>query len=89
MRFLIALLLVLLLALQANLWLGEGGLLELRELRASVAERSDQVEQLNLRNQRLAAEVVDLKQGRDAIEERARTELGMIGENEVYYLVVE
>lgn len=89
MRFLIALLLVLLLALQAKLWLGEGGLLELRELRSSVAERSEQLEQLNLRNQRLAAEVVDLKQGLDAIEERARTELGMIGENEVFYLVVE
>lgn len=89
MRFLIALLLVLLLALQAKLWLGEGGLLELRELRGSVAERSEQLEQLKLRNQRLTAEVVDLKQGLDAIEERARTELGMIGENEVFYLVVE
>jgi cell division protein FtsB len=89
MRFLIALLAVLLLALQAKLWLGEGGVLELRELRHTVVEREARLEQLARRNQQLAAEVADLQQGLDAIEERARTELGMIGRHEVFYLVVE
>ena len=58
------------------------------KLRAAVAEQRADNEVLRDRNQALDAEVINLKQGRDAAEERARTDLGMIGESETFYQVV-
>lgn len=90
MRRLIALVLLLLLAgLQAKLWLGEGGRGEVESLRASVQAQSDENQRLQQRNAALAAEVDDLKSGTAAVEERARTELGMIKSGETFYRVVE
>lgn len=80
-----AVLLVLLAALQWRLWFGDGSLQELSRLRDESAHSRTEVLRLTMRNQALAAEVTDLKSGLDAIEERARGELGMIGEGETFY----
>jgi cell division protein FtsB len=86
----IALVLLLLLAgLQAKLWLGEGGRHEVEALRGSVLAQERENAGLRRRNDTLSAEVEDLKTGTAAVEERARTELGMIKPGEVFYRVVE
>ncbi|MDX1626258.1 MAG: cell division protein FtsB [Wenzhouxiangellaceae bacterium] len=86
MRIVIAVLAVLLLVLQVQVWrqFGRVGELE-REVDAQQA-RNDE---LQARNDALAAEVDDLKSGMDAVEERARAELGLIREGETFYLVVD
>ena len=76
------------LGLQAELWLSDDGYRKTLKLRAAVAEQRELNESLRARNAALDAEVVNLKQGRDAAEERARTDLGMIGKQETYYQVV-
>lgn len=88
MRVLLAVLLLLLILLQYKLWLGEGGFADVRRLEQRVAEQEHENELLGQRNQELEAEVEDLRQGYDAIEERARSELGMIKEEEEFYQVV-
>lgn len=88
MRILLAILLLLLILLQYKLWLGEGGFTDIRRLEQRVAEQALENEQLEQRNRELEAEVEDLRQGYDAIEERARSELGMIKEQEEFYQVV-
>jgi cell division protein FtsB len=80
---------LLLFGLQAKLWWGEGGLREARQLRAKVAEQKAENERLKQRNDALAAEVRDLKSGEAAVEERARSELGMTKPGETFYRVVE
>lgn len=76
-------------ALTAELWLSEDGFRKTRNLReAVVAQRAVNAE-LKARNTVLDAEVVNLKEGREAAEERARTDLGLIGENETFYQVVD
>jgi len=84
----IALLLVLLVLLQYKIWLGDGGIPEILQLQTEVEDVQVRVDKLKERNQALDAEVQDLKKGLDAIEERARSELGMIGQDEVYYQVI-
>jgi cell division protein FtsB len=84
-----ALLLVLLIALQAKLWWGEGNLHEARELRQRVAAQRVENDRLQLRNDALSSEVEDLKSGEAAVEERARSELGMVKPGETFYRVVE
>jgi len=88
MRALLAILLLLLIALQYKLWLGEGGFADVRRLEQRVAEQAQENEILSQRNRELQAEVEDLRQGYEAIEERARSELGMIREEEEFYQVV-
>ena len=88
MRILLAVLLLLLLLLQYQLWLGEGGFANVRRLEQKVNEQAQENETLEQRNQELRAEVDDLRQGLEAIEERARSELGMIREDEEFYQVV-
>jgi len=88
MRILLAVLLLLLLLLQYQLWLGEGGFANVRRLEQRVSEQAAENVLLEQRNQELRAEVEDLRQGYDAIEERARSELGMIREDEEFYQVV-
>lgn len=80
-----AVLAVLVVGLQANLWFGENGLLALLDLKERVNLQQEENKQLIFRNQQLDAEVVDLKQGLASVEERARRELGMIKRNERFY----
>jgi cell division protein FtsB len=88
MRTLLAILLVLLVLLQLKMWFGEGGYRDVQRLAQRVEEQADENEALAQRNRELQAEVEDLRRGLDAIEERARSELGMIKENEEFYQVV-
>ncbi len=74
--------------MQAQLWLSEGGYRKTMKLRAAVAEQRAMNEGLRDRNAALDAEVVNLKQGLEAAEERARTDLGLIGRSETFYQVV-
>jgi cell division protein FtsB len=74
--------------LQYPLWLGEGGWLKVRERAQNVDTQRVLNQRLQTRNAGLLAEVGDLKQGRDAIEERARNELGMIAPDEWFVRVV-
>jgi cell division protein FtsB len=76
------------LMLQGQLWFSAEGFGKTRSLRGAVAEQRLQNEQLRERNQALDAEVVNLKQSSEAAEERARTDLGMIGRKETFYQVV-
>jgi cell division protein FtsB len=85
----IALLVLLAVALQAKLWWGDGGLGEARELERRVAEQRQENARLQQRNDALEAEVEDLKSGEAAIEDRARSELGMVKPGEVFYRVVD
>ncbi len=82
-------LLALLLALGVKLWAGDWGLREVARLHAQIDEQKAENAKLQQRNDQLAADVEDLRNGKDAIEERARTELGLIKADEVFYQVVE
>ena len=74
--------------LQAQLWLSDGGYRKTMKLREAVADQRSLNQQLSDCNSALDAEVVNLKQGLEAAEERARTDLGMIGRKETFYQVV-
>jgi cell division protein FtsB len=87
-RALLVLLAIAGLGLQAQLWLSDDGYRKTIKLRTAVAEQRDLNASLRDRNAALDAEVINLKQGRDAAEERARTDLGMIGQSETFYQVV-
>ena len=88
MKILAAVLALLALALQYPLWFGKGGWMRVWELdRQLVAQRAANAQD-RARNDALEAEVRDLKEGSDAVEERARLELGMIRKDEVFYQVV-
>jgi len=76
------------LGLQADLWFTDDGYQKTKKLRFAVAEQRALNDSLRERNAALDAEVINLKQGVDAAEERARTDLGMIGESETFYQVV-
>ena len=87
MRILAGVLCALILAIQYPLWLGKGGWLRVWDVDRQVAAQNLKNEGLEQRNGALAAEVKDLKQGTDAIEERARYELGMVKNDEVFFQV--
>jgi len=89
LRAVFALLILMLLGLQYRLWVGEGSLAEVRALKKQLAKQQAQLQELQQTNQALRAEVQSLKQDDAAIEARARSELGMIREGEVYYQVLE
>jgi cell division protein FtsB len=89
MKRLAAILLVFLIVLQYHLWFGNGGLLRTWQLEARVAQQKAENAKLDERNKALEAEVRDLKQGIEAIEERARTDIGMIKKDETFFQVVE
>jgi cell division protein FtsB len=78
----------LLIALQYPLWLGKGSWSRVWELDRSLAQQRDNNAKLKARNDALDAEVRDLKQGMEALEERARLDLGMIRKDEIFYQVV-
>jgi cell division protein FtsB len=89
MRVLAAVLGALILLIQYPLWLGKGGWLRAWHVEEDVSREKSKNTALETRNAALAAEVRDLKQGTEAIEERARYELGMVRGDEVFYQVVE
>ena len=89
MRILLAILVIFFLILQYALWFGEASLPVSWERREQLEEEKEKNAQLMQRNKVLEAEVLDLKQGKDAIEERARSELGMIKEGETFYRIIE
>jgi cell division protein FtsB len=88
-RIVIGILVALLLLLQYRLWVGEGSLAEVHALRKQVETQKGELEALRQRNNALRADVQDLKKGLDAIEERARSELGMIRDSEEFYQIVD
>ena len=89
MRILAAILGAFILLIQIPLWFGKGGWLRAWQLEETVAKEKEKNAQLELRNGGLAAEVKDLKTGTDAVEERARYELGMVKKDEVFYQVAD
>ncbi len=87
MKILTGILVALILAIQYPLWLGKGGWLRAWDVDRQVDAQRARNERLEVRNGALAADVKDLKQGHDAIEERARYELGMVKNDEVFFQV--
>ena len=89
MRLLIVVLLVAFVMLQYRLWVGKGSLAEVSILKQEISQLEKQLIKLRERNRTLQAEVDDLRSGKSAIEERARNELGMIKEGEIFYQVID
>ena len=87
MRWLALVFVVLIAALQYPMWLGKGGWLQVRELDRQIEAQKTANAKLKARNEALDAEVRDLKTGSEAIEERARSELGMVRRDEVFFQV--
>ncbi len=88
MKILVACLCVLLAVLQWRLWFGEGSLQQVSRLQEEARAARAEVLRLQTRDRALAAEVRDLKSGLEAIEERARTDLGMVAEDETFFRFV-
>ena len=89
MKKLLVLLVILLVYLQFSLWFGDGGLQDVWRLHKDVEQQRQENSVLRERNEALDAEVLDLQQGLEAIEEHAREDLGMIKKGETFYQVVE
>ncbi|MCU7937739.1 MAG: cell division protein FtsB [gamma proteobacterium symbiont of Bathyaustriella thionipta] len=89
MNYIIGILLILLVTLQYDLWVGEGSIVEVRKLEAAIELQTKENKIFRERNDALQAEVLDLKNGFSAIEERVRTELGMIKNDETFFHVIE
>ncbi len=89
MRSIVLILLLLLIWLQYRLWEGPGSIKDMRFIQKNVELQSQKLQRLTERNQILEAEVLDLKNGTEALEERARSELGMIRQGEVFYQTIE
>jgi cell division protein FtsB len=87
LRWLAFIFIALILALQYPMWLGKGGWLQVHETDRQLAVQREANEKLKARNEALDADVRDLKTGSEAIEERARSELGMIKPDEVFFQV--
>jgi cell division protein FtsB len=88
-RILAVALAALIVLIQAPLWLGKGGWMRAWQLENEVSKQKDRNHSLEVRNAGLAAEVRDLKQGTEAVEERARQELGMVKGDEVFFQIEE
>lgn len=89
MKWLVGILVALLVALQYRLWVGEGSLADVVRMKNEVQVQTLENQRLKQRNKILAAEVKGLKSGLDAVEERAREDLGMIKPGETFYMVVD
>jgi cell division protein FtsB len=89
MRLITLALAAMLLLIQFPLWLGKGGWLRVSDLETQVAASYKKTEELKARNAKLYSEVLDLKDGTGAVEERARYELGMIKQNEIFVQVLD
>ena len=89
MRFFVLIFTLLLLWLQYQLWFGKNGVQEYQKLRQEIEQLEQGNANLQQRNQEMFAEIDDLRQGLDAIEERARHELGMIKQDETFYRIID
>lgn len=89
MRWLLVILLVFLAGLQFRLWVGEGSLAHRAELNRQLGEQESENQALRERNALIATDVESLKTNLNAIEEKARADLGMIKQGETFYLVVD
>ncbi len=89
MKKLLILLVILLVFLQYSLWFGDGSLQDVWRLHKDVEQQRQENAVLRERNEALEAEVLDLQQGLEAIEEHAREDLGMIKKGETFYQVIE
>ncbi|WP_027814922.1 cell division protein FtsB [Paraburkholderia bannensis] len=84
MRLVTVVLIILLVLIQYPLWWGHGGWLRVHELQGELAQQQKQNDDEKLRNERIAGEVQDLQNGTAAVEERARYEMGMVKDGEVF-----
>ena len=89
MKVVIGIMLLIVLLLQQQLWFGQSGYFERKALAERLAEQQTRTEALALRNAKMTAEVLALKSDTSAFEARARSELGMVKEDEVFYLTPE
>ena len=89
MKILIAIIILLITHLQYRLWMGDGSVAQIDAYQLRLDDLKAQVEEKRERNEALYAEVLDLRKGQEAIEERARYELGMIKEDETFFHVLE
>lgn len=89
MKIIVFILIALIGHLQYRLWLGDGSISEIKTYQARLDELKIQVEEKKHRNEMLYAEVLDLRKGQEAVEERARDELGMIKTSETFIQVIE
>ncbi len=89
MRWIVAVLLIAIVYLQYRLWIGEGSIAEVVSLQDKISAQQNEISELEERNRVLALEVTELKTGVKTIEERARTEMGMIKKGETFYIVVD
>ncbi len=88
-RFFIIILVVFFLMIQFDIWFKDDGFYRVKELEQMIGSQVEENERLKLRNEQLEREIEELKSGTESIEEKARTDLGMIKEGEEFYLIVE
>jgi cell division protein FtsB len=88
-RLLPAILLALLVIFQGQLWLGKGGIFSVNELERKLQVQQVANDKARLVNEQLSAEINDLKEGLNMVEERARNELGMVKPNEIYVQIAK
>lgn len=89
MKIVIAILIVLLIIMQYRLWIGDGSVRTAIQLKQQIAAQQAENQKLRDSNQMLLAEVQDLKGGKQAVEERARNDLGMVKKDETFYQIVK
>jgi cell division protein FtsB len=89
MKILIAIIILLIIHFQYRIWIGDGSIAENNAYQQRLDGLKKQAEEKRQRNEALYAEVLDLRKGQEAIEERARDELGMIKEDETFFHVLE
>jgi cell division protein FtsB len=88
-RVVISIAILLIIQLQYRLWFGDGNIQQVKDYQQRLDSLKQEVQLKKERNEKLYAEVVDLRKGEEAVEERARYELGMIKENETFFQVIE
>ena len=88
-RFFIIILIGFFLMIQFDIWLKDDGFSRVKELEQMIDSQTEETQKLKLRNEQLEQEIEELKSGTESIEEKARTDLGMIKEGEEFYLIVE
>ncbi len=88
-RWLIAGLLLVIIAVQGRLWIGEGSLAQVNDLQARVVQVRVENSVREQRNRILRAEIIELKSGLESIEEKARSEFGLIKQGETFFLLVD
>lgn len=89
MKWVALILVVIFTTLQYRIWFGEFSFREIKQQREKVDNIRKENKELELRNQKIVAEITDLRDGKDAIEERARYQLGMIKEGELFIRILE